>query len=234
MSWEKAAYTRAGAALLAESISGGALTITRAATSTGTADSLEEAVQLSGDIHKAALLGIETIEDEGQSARKVGIRITGEAECYICHQIGVYGVLNDGPEETLLFVMQDDRGVEIPAASTASDFAIELAAILAISSKADISLHIDPQIQALQKLVDESIKSKVEVICGGSEPQKTSVLWINENWRPRSGPVSMMLDIDHPKGDEEIVVEIEGVNYAVENAALNAVPTENTYSFTVM
>ena len=35
MSWEKSSYTTAGAALLSESLSGGALTITRAVSGTG-------------------------------------------------------------------------------------------------------------------------------------------------------------------------------------------------------
>ena len=36
MSWEKSNYTAAGAALLSESLSGGALVITRAVSGTGT------------------------------------------------------------------------------------------------------------------------------------------------------------------------------------------------------
>ena len=46
--------------------------------------------------------------------------------------MGVYGKLDTGPDETLLMVVQDDRGVEIPAASTSSDFKIELAVLLAV------------------------------------------------------------------------------------------------------
>ena len=38
MSWEKSSYTAAGAAMLSESLSGGALVITRAVSGTGTAD----------------------------------------------------------------------------------------------------------------------------------------------------------------------------------------------------
>jgi len=38
VSWEKSSYTKAGAALLSESLSGGAVTITRAVSGTGTVD----------------------------------------------------------------------------------------------------------------------------------------------------------------------------------------------------
>ncbi len=43
------------------------------------------------------------------------------------HQIGVYGRLNDDAE-VLLFIMQDERGIEVPASSVNADFEIEIAA----------------------------------------------------------------------------------------------------------
>lgn len=59
MSWEKYAYTSAGAAMLSESISGGALTITRAVSGTGTVDTdLSEETAVSGDTYELKLLGI--------------------------------------------------------------------------------------------------------------------------------------------------------------------------------
>lgn len=68
MSWEKAAYTRAGAALLSESVSGGALIITRALAATEASDSdLAEAVTLSGETHEVDILGIDTVENDGQT-----------------------------------------------------------------------------------------------------------------------------------------------------------------------
>ena len=133
MSWENAAYTRAGAALLSESVSGGALIITLAlaATEASGAD-LAEAVTLSGETHEVDILGIDTVENDGKPARRVSIQITAGQTAYICHQVGVYGKLDTGPDETLLMVVQDDRGVEIPAASTSSEFKIALAVLLAV------------------------------------------------------------------------------------------------------
>ena len=61
MSWENNAYTSAGAAMLSESISGGALTITRAVSGTGTVDTdLSEETAVSGDTYELKLLGIDT------------------------------------------------------------------------------------------------------------------------------------------------------------------------------
>ena len=158
MSWEKSSYTKAGAALLSESLSGGALTITRAVSGTGSVDTdLSAETAVSGDTHVLSLLGIETVTDDGKTARKVSIQATGAADTYVMHQIGVFGVLNDGTE-TLLFLMQDERGIEVPAASTNSEFSFEIAVLLAVSAEANMSIAVDPQVQALMKLVKAEIE----------------------------------------------------------------------------
>ena len=103
MSWEKSSYTAAGAALLSESLSGGALVITRAVSGTGTADAdLSGETGVSGETHDLKLLDIETVESGGETARRVKIQITGADETYIMHQVGVYGRLNDDAETLLL------------------------------------------------------------------------------------------------------------------------------------
>lgn len=159
MSWEKSNYTAAGAALLSESLSGGALTITRAVSGTGSADTdLSEETTVSGDLHELMLLGIETIEDDdGHPARKVSVHTESGDDAYLMHQVGVFGRLNDG-EEVLLFLMQDERGVEIPASGTNANFAFDVDILLAVSNKANISLTVAPQVQALMKLVEAEIE----------------------------------------------------------------------------
>lgn len=158
MSWEKSSYTAAGAALLSESLSGGALTITRAVSGTGTADAdLSGETGVSGETHDLKLLDIETVESGGETARRVKIQITGADETYIMHQVGVYGRLNDDAE-TLLFIMQDARGVEVPSTKVNGDFEIELSALLAVSNKANISITVDPQMQALAKMVKAEVE----------------------------------------------------------------------------
>jgi hypothetical protein len=159
VSWEKSNYTATGAALLSESLSGGALTITRAVSGTGSADTdLSEETTVSGDLHELMLLGIETIEDDdGHPARKVSVHTESGDDAYLMHQVGVFGRLNDG-EEVLLFLMQDERGVEIPASGTNANFAFDVDILLAVSNKANISLTVAPQVQALMKLVEAEIK----------------------------------------------------------------------------
>lgn len=72
-------------------------------------------------------------------------------------KVGVYGRLNDDAE-TLLFIMQDARGVEVPSTKVNGDFEIELSALLAVSNKANISITVDPQMQALAKMVKAEVE----------------------------------------------------------------------------
>lgn len=158
MSWEKSSYTTAGAALLSESLSGGALTITRAVSGTDIVETdLSAETTVSGETHELTILAIDTVKDGEETARKVSIQITGAESTYIMHQIGVYGRLNDDAE-VLLFIMQDERGIEVPASSVNADFEIEIAALIAISNKAKIEIALSPQMQALMKLVKAEIE----------------------------------------------------------------------------
>lgn len=158
MSWEKSSYTTSGAALLSESLSGGALTITRAVSGTGIVETdLSAETTVSGETHELTILAIDTVKDGEETARKVSIQITGAESTYIMHQIGVYGRLNDDAE-VLLFIMQDERGIEVPASSVNADFEIEIAALIAISNKAKIEIALSPQMQALMKLVKAEIE----------------------------------------------------------------------------
>ena len=162
MSWEKSSYTKAGAALLSESLSGGTLTITRAVSGTGVVKTdLSEETAVSGDTHELTLLSIKAVQDGSQSARKVSIQIPCADSAYIMHQIGVYGRPNYSSEDTLLFLMQDERGIEVPAASSNAEFEIEVDALLAISNRAKIDITLDPQMKALIRLMRAEIAKAI-------------------------------------------------------------------------
>lgn len=68
----------------------------------------------------------------------------------------IYAKLADG-DETLLIIMQDDRGVEIPSHTENSDFEIELYGIMAISNVANISVTVDPNAVASVAMVNKQI-----------------------------------------------------------------------------
>ena len=108
------------------------------------------------------ILGIEDATDSSgnDAGKRIKIQITnGDVETgYILHQVGIYAKLADG-EETLLIIMQDDRGVEIPSHTENSDFEIELYGIMAISNVANIEVTVDPNAVASVKMVNDTKKA---------------------------------------------------------------------------
>lgn len=234
MSWEKSSYTTAGATLLSESLSGGALIITRAVSGTGTVDTdLSNEVAVSGEIHELSLLAIETVNDGEKSARKVSIYVGGDDTSYIMHQIGVFGRLNEGAE-TLLFLMQDERGIEIPAKSISPDYEFQIAVLLAISTKANISITVDPQIQAFKKLLEkhdtdpaaheETIRKAVQAAASGAVQIKDITIpaegWTQSPGSDEAAALSYTIDLA-----VEGVTEAVYPSVAVHKAALEAANT---------
>lgn len=120
---------------------------------------LMQAIKLEAKVEKTKS-EVPILGKTGKGNKATGWKGTGSATFHynICHQVGVYGKLDTGPDETLLMVVQDDRGVEIPAASTSSDFKIELAVLLAVSNNANISVTVSPQVQAIMQLVEKELE----------------------------------------------------------------------------
>lgn len=182
MSWEKSRYTTAGAALLSESLSGGALTITRAVSGTNIVETdLSAETTVSGDTHELTLLGIDTVTDGGETARRIRIRITGAEKSYIMHQIGVYGRLNDD-SEVLLFIMQDERGIEVPASSVNAYFEIEIAALLAISADAKINITVSPEVESILREIDKRTTAMFGIPCGIATLDTDGHLTESQRW----------------------------------------------------
>lgn len=234
MSWEKAAYTSAGTAMLSESISGGALVITRAVSGTGSVDSdLSAETSVSGTNHNLTLLSIDTVDKKGEKCRRINVWTGGTDETYIMHQIGVFGRLNDGAE-TLLFLMQDERGIEIPANGISPDYEFQIAVLLAISNKANISITVDPQIQAFKKLLEkhdadpaaheETIRKAVQAAASGAVQIKDITIpaegWTQSPGSDEAAALSYTIDIA-----VEGVTEAVYPSVAVHKAALEAANT---------
>ena len=130
MSWNKSTVTDSGVVLLNESLAGHTLTITSAVGGAGTLD--DEALKAATDVvdkkQTFNLLGIEDFEQ----GKRIGIQITnkGILESYILHQIGVRARLEYQEEESLLFILQDDRGIEVPAEVDNPGFLFEVYAVM--------------------------------------------------------------------------------------------------------
>lgn len=162
MSWKNSLYTNVGTKMMSEVLSGATMTITKAVGGSGTtaAESLAALTDVKEQKQTLKILGIEDATDSSDDdvGKRIKIQITnGDLETgYILHQVGIYAKLADG-EETLLIIMQDDRGVEIPSHTENSDFSIELYGIMAISNLANISVTVDPNAVASVKMVNQQV-----------------------------------------------------------------------------
>lgn len=164
MSWNNSLYTNVGTNMMSEVLSGATMTITKAVGGSGTtaAESLAALTDVKEQKQTLKILGIEDATDSSgnDAGKRIKIQITnGDVETgYILHQVGIYAKLADG-EETLLIIMQDDRGVEIPSHTENSDFEIELYGIMAISNVANIEVTVDPNAVASVKMVNDTKKA---------------------------------------------------------------------------
>ena len=164
MSWNNSLYTNVGTKMMSEVLSGATMTITKAVGGSGTtaAESLATLTDVKEQKQTLKILGIEDATDSSGNAagKRIKIQITNESveTGYILHQVGIYAKLaDDNDEETLLIIMQDDRGVEIPSHTENSDFSIELYGIMEISNLANISVTVDPSAVASVKMVNQQI-----------------------------------------------------------------------------
>ena len=162
MSWNNSLYTNVGTNMMSEVLSGATMTITKAVGGAGTtaAESLAALTDVKDQKQTLKILGIEDATDNAgnDAGKRIKIQITNEdvETGYILHQVGIYAKLADG-NETLLIIMQDDRGVEIPSHAENGDFEIELYGIMAISNLANISVTVDPNAVASVKMVNQQI-----------------------------------------------------------------------------
>ena len=162
MSWNNSLYTNIGTDMMSEVLSGATMTITKAVGGAGTtaAESLAALTDVKDQKQTLKILGIEDATDStgNDAGKRIKIQITNEdvETGYILHQVGIYAKLADG-DETLLIIMQDDRGVEIPSHTENSDFEIELYGIMAISNVANISVTVDPNAVASVAMVNKQI-----------------------------------------------------------------------------
>lgn len=105
------------------------------------------------------LLGIEDFEQ----GKRIGIQITnkGILESYILHQIGVRARLEYQEEESLLFILQDDRGIEVPAEVDNPGFLFEVYAVIAVSNNANITISTTSGAIASVEYVVEKISAEI-------------------------------------------------------------------------
>lgn len=144
--WKDAAVTNAGVELLNEWMAGRRLTITSAYGGTGTVDASLLAGQtgLANQKQKLSLMG----QEEGSAGVVVQVQVnnTGVTEEYELNQVAVYAALdrdkNPDSEEVLLFLMQDEKGADIPAEDD-EFFVLELYCAIGITNNGRFAVTVD-------------------------------------------------------------------------------------------
>ena len=149
--WKDAAVTNDGVEMLNEWMAGRKITIVAAYGGTGTVDPelLTEQTDLVDMRQELYLLG----EEDSTDGKTVQVQVQNATvmEEYELNQVGVYAALDvkkdeDAPEEIrakmkLLFVMQDEKGVTIPAATDAS-FLLELYCMIGITNNGRFEVSV--------------------------------------------------------------------------------------------
>ena len=149
--WKDAAVTNDGVEMLNEWMAGRKITIVAAYGGTGTVDPelLTEQTDLVDMRQELYLLG----EEDSTDGKTVQVQVQNATvmEEYELNQVGVYAALDvkkdeDAPEEIrakmkLLFIMQDEKGVTIPAAMDAS-FLLELYCMIGITNNGRFEVSV--------------------------------------------------------------------------------------------
>ena len=149
--WKDAAVTNDGVEMLNEWMAGRHITVVAAFGGTGTVEPelLTEQTGLVDMRQELYLLG----EEDGTDGKTVQVQVQNATvmEEYELNQVGVYAALDvkkdeDDPEEIrakmkLLFIMQDEKGVTIPAAMDAS-FLLELYCMIGITNNGRFEVSV--------------------------------------------------------------------------------------------
>lgn len=185
MSWNQSVVTNAGVGLLNESLAGHTLTIESAVGGAGTLteEELAAATDVADQKQTFALLGIEDIE----GGKRVGIQITnnGVSESYILHQIGVQARLEyEEAPLTLLIILQDEHGVEIPTEAENPDWLFEIYAVISISNKANITVNIDTSAIASVSYVQQVLSNKADTDLSNLDTPQAALANLGAGVRP--------------------------------------------------
>lgn len=183
--WNEAAVTNTGVELLNEWMAGRKLTITAAYGGTGTveADKLPEQTGLVNQKQKLSLLG----KEDSKTGVTVQVQVNnlGLEEEYELNQVMVMAALDrdkdPDSEEKCLFIMQDQKGVDIPAEDDDEVFLLELYCAIGITNNGRFAVSVDTTGIVSISRMSEAIKKAIDAhnadqeahggILGGQEQQ---------------------------------------------------------------
>lgn len=140
--WQQSVITDVGAEMLNDLMAGRKMTICSAWSGTESveAETLAQQTDVCGERHELGLLGLEKLP-EGKLVR-VQISNTGLDDGYTICQIGVFAKVDDEPEQ-LLFILQEERGVEVPPLSENPSFSLEVQGLICITNNVEIKVSLE-------------------------------------------------------------------------------------------
>lgn len=160
--WNDAIITNAGRALLARWMTGGTLTITKAATGEGTVPALMLMAQTTL-ANKKQDMSIVKKENTEEGSVRLQLQITSEGieKPYTINQIGVWAKYNE-EAETLLAIYQDETGVSAPTHEEMPDYVFTFFATLEVSNTGDLEVNVDPEALITREVLEETVRTHDE------------------------------------------------------------------------
>lgn len=159
----KAAVTDEGNELLNEMMAGRFVRVTRAAGGTGTVEEEKLHEQTGLQDEKQALSIIDdTVDRQG---RTISIQIGNAEESYPLEQIGVFGMLEGGGDEKLLFILQDDDPITVPDTGDPT-FMLNIYAHLNINNVGRCSVTIDKTGIVNIEFLEKKLSTKQDTLTG--------------------------------------------------------------------
>lgn len=136
--WNDSTITDAGRTLIARSIDGETLTITRARIGSGTvqATKLHSQTNVSNPV-KYVNISEQKRVNEGVECSLI---VTPEANEFVCRQVGLFAAIDD-EAEVMIAIYQDNTGFIVPA--DVAEFMYKFNAIIAVDESADIVVTVD-------------------------------------------------------------------------------------------
>ena len=155
MAWT-GVITNRGAALLDQWALGGTLTITGAATGTGTV--AEAAMLTQTDLVSRKQTASIVAKEMQSTGLKVKLQITAPQTGYTLQQYGVWAKLGTG-DPVLLALFQKLEGVVIPSAAETPDFVYTLYALLTVSNTGELEVTVDPSALVTYSTMEDYVEA---------------------------------------------------------------------------
>lgn len=83
--------------------------------------------------------------------------------------------------------------------------------------------------------LDDAVAGKMRIVIGAEAPTSGPALWFNTGAAAAAAQEAAMLSLNDDEDTGSVIAEVEGEQYAVENATIDTEPTTpGVYDFTIL